>query len=255
MLRQNPGGAFDPRSGRPTPFGDLARYRFSVSQLAARLTHVHEVLDVGSGFGLAATLFVQSGVTDHVTGVEIDAEALAYADRKRAELGLENVTFVLGTFRELPASYRADAGIALEVLEHVPDPLGLLQEVHRVLNPGGLLLLSTPNAVHQHRPSPFHLQEFPASAVDQLLRQAGFQPDTLFAEHDDNSYPNYVRQSVVPKRIRAVTPGFVKDAWMKLRKRGEYATADSVRFVRSGLEMSPEAPGQFWVASKGNPAP
>jgi len=44
-----------------------------------------------------------------------------------------------------------DFVFCIEVLEHVPNPYGTLGEIHRVLKPGGVLVLSVPN--------PYHLKE------------------------------------------------------------------------------------------------
>lgn len=48
----------------------------------------------------------------------------------------QNIPFPTGTF---------DIALALDVIEHVPKPLQLLREVHRVLKKDGILLLITPN--------------------------------------------------------------------------------------------------------------
>ena len=55
---------------------------------------------------------------------------------------------------------------AFEVIEHLTDWRGLIQEAARVLNPTGLFLVSTPNRVYYaesrrlHGPNPYHVHEF-----------------------------------------------------------------------------------------------
>lgn len=48
-----------------------------------------------------------------------------------------------------------DAILCTEVLEHVPDPMAVLQEFARLLKPGGTLLLTAPHGSHLHM-EPYH---------------------------------------------------------------------------------------------------
>jgi SAM-dependent methyltransferase len=70
------------------------------------------------------------------------------------------------------ADAQYDVLLASHVLEHVANPLGALREFHRVLRPGGSLLLLLPNPVHcfDHRRSPAtfaHLEADLASGTDE----------------------------------------------------------------------------------------
>lgn len=87
----------------------------------------------------------------------------------------------------LPVATQAmDAVILSEVLEHVPDDSGLLQEVNRVLKPGGCLGVSVPRFVPEwicwrlsrpYRTTPGgHIRIYRKQQLITLLRQAGFQP-------------------------------------------------------------------------------
>lgn len=104
----------------------------------------------------------------------------------------------LDATRELPFRAESFAGVlAGELIEHVYDPVALLRECHRVLAPGGLLVLTTPNlAALQDRVGflfgraprqvdplhPYlwlHIRPFTGSLLRRVLRRAGFQPVVL----------------------------------------------------------------------------
>lgn len=97
------------------------------------------LLDVGCGNGLF--LEAASARGWEVAGVELSAPAAAEARRRVGE------RVSLGTLEDAKFSEDAFDVVTLwEVIEHVPHPVRLLSEIRRVLRPGGMLLLSTPNA-------------------------------------------------------------------------------------------------------------
>jgi SAM-dependent methyltransferase len=99
------------------------------------------ILDVGCGDGTAAVLAAQRNPGHRMVGLDWSARSLNRARR----LGL---TVVRGGVDApgLPfAAESADVVIMSELIEHLVDTDSALDEVFRVLRPGGSLLLSTPN--------------------------------------------------------------------------------------------------------------
>jgi SAM-dependent methyltransferase len=100
------------------------------------------VLDVGSAFGYGTAALARGGHPDRrVVGVERDPAHLREAARRFPWLRV-----LPGDAADLPAEDAGvDAVVLLDVLEHVPDPAAVLAEAHRVLRPGGSLVLSVPH--------------------------------------------------------------------------------------------------------------
>ena len=97
------------------------------------------VLDVGCGDGTAAGLAAQQNPGHRMIGLDWSASSLRQARR----LGL---TAVQAGIDGVPvASGAVDVVIMSELIEHLVDTDAALDEVLRVLKPGGSLLLSTPN--------------------------------------------------------------------------------------------------------------
>jgi len=101
------------------------------------------VLDVGAGTGPLALRLAQEGAS--VWAVDIGTRWLALARARAAEAGLAfDCACASATALPFPdASF--DVVLAESVLEWLPDQRGALREWHRVLRPGGRLLLATPN--------------------------------------------------------------------------------------------------------------
>lgn len=96
------------------------------------------LLDVGCGEGFF--LFNASKAGYVTKGVELSRDAARYA---RKEFGMDVEAKPLEELQLVENHF--DVVTLWVVLEHVPYPLPLLKEVHRMLKPGGLLVVSTPN--------------------------------------------------------------------------------------------------------------
>ncbi|MEA3213836.1 MAG: hypothetical protein QOE70_6893 [Chthoniobacter sp.] len=98
-----------------------------------------EVVDIGCGYGATARLLAEERGA-RVTGITLSPAQHAIA-RERAR-GRDNPGFVLGDWlqNDLPGG-AFDAAIAIESSEHMPDKPAFFAQAHRVLRPGGRLVI------------------------------------------------------------------------------------------------------------------
>jgi 2-polyprenyl-3-methyl-5-hydroxy-6-metoxy-1,4-benzoquinol methylase len=151
------------------------------------------LLDIGCGEGFFLSNASQAGYTGK--GIEISQNAAAYA---RKEFGLD---VKATSFEELrfPENY-FDVITLWQVLEHVPYPLMVLKEVHRILKPGGLLATSTPNIegilakIFRRRwwnIRRLHINQFTTKTLTDMLNRAGFK--NVFS----TDYKEYINLSML----------------------------------------------------------
>ena len=103
-------------------------------------------LDVGCGAGLLAEPLARLGA--RVTGLDAAPELIAVARDHAAAQGLE-IDYRTGELAELDGQF--DLITCMEVIEHVADPAAFVTSLARRLAPGGLLIMSTPNATARSR--------------------------------------------------------------------------------------------------------
>jgi SAM-dependent methyltransferase len=132
-------------------------------------------LDVGCGSG--AGIGVARALGWRVAGIEPDAAAADKARRFTDEL------YVCDALAAPVAPGRFDVVTALHVLEHVPDPAGLVRRMLEWLAPGGLLVIEVPNAgglgaalfgrAWSGLELPRHLSHFTPATLRRAIERAG----------------------------------------------------------------------------------
>jgi len=142
--------------------------------VAKRFCAGHSVLDVACGEGYGADLLAD--VAGQVTGVDISHEAITHAENQYRDKN--NLTFMQGSCEKLPLPDDSiDVAVSFETIEHLEAQERFVKELRRVLKPGGLLLMSSPNkrlytdACDYH--NEFHVREMYRDEFEQLL-QADF---------------------------------------------------------------------------------
>jgi SAM-dependent methyltransferase len=102
------------------------------------------VVDLGSGAGMDSFLAAMwVGAEGKVIGVDMTREMLARSRGMATELGLDNVEFREGLIEHCPVEDAwADVIISNGVINLCPDKLGVYKEVHRILKPGGRMMIA-----------------------------------------------------------------------------------------------------------------
>lgn len=152
--------------------GEIAHEHWHRYAFARRFVAGRRVADVacGEGYGSALLATVARGVV----GVDVDAAAIAHAAKAYgANAGLR---FVEGSATALPlADASVDAVVSFETLEHLTaaDQPRMIAEFARVLAPGGIVVMSSPNRPEysdaRGYANPFHLHELDRGELERIL--------------------------------------------------------------------------------------
>lgn len=112
---------------------------------ALKLARGSEGIDIGCGIGLQTLLLAEAtGPASHVTGVDISADLLAYAQNRIKSLaGADRITFREGDMRSLPFPDDAfDWAWSADCVGYpAGDLLPVLKEITRVVRPGGIVAI------------------------------------------------------------------------------------------------------------------
>lgn len=144
----------------------LNRYYFVVNQidLAGK-----KVLDIASGEGYGSQILSQ--YAKHVTGVDISSEAIDYSNEKYQS---PNLNFLLGDAARIPLDNNSvDVVVSFETIEHHDKHIEMMNEIKRVLNPEGILVISSPDKDFflNEVKNEFHIKELYSNEFKELIGQ------------------------------------------------------------------------------------
>jgi SAM-dependent methyltransferase len=147
-----------------------ATYKYSLNYIQNK-----KVLDYGCGSGYGSAL-----ISDHcleVIGIDISLEAISFAKKNYSS---QNVSFLsLKKAEDSPLPFpdeTFDVVLSFQVIEHIRDTTTYLEEMNRVLKPGGQILISTPNRSVRLFPfqkswNMWHVKEYSQNQLYILLKE------------------------------------------------------------------------------------
>jgi 2-polyprenyl-3-methyl-5-hydroxy-6-metoxy-1,4-benzoquinol methylase len=156
------------------------RYVFTKDYIQSKV-----VLDIACGEGYGA--YYMAGHAEKVIGIDVSQEAIDHAG---ATYQKENLQFLQSNAAAVAISESgfADVVVSFETIEHIPEEQQhlFLQEIKRLLKPGGVLIMSTPDkAFYSDVPgyqNQYHLKEFYGTEYDAFLKSA-FQHTMLLQQN------------------------------------------------------------------------
>lgn len=118
---------------------ELFKKRLKLNRFDTAWIKGKKCLDAGCGGGRISIALSQLGAA-HVTGLDLSKNSIRDARARAKELGIENVKFLYSPLEKIPfRSGEFDFVVCSGVLMHTRKPLQILNELSRVLRPGGLL--------------------------------------------------------------------------------------------------------------------
>lgn len=119
-----------------------------------------DILEVGTGMGYGVEMMAPKATRYISVDKQLPSELLQldnveYYDMTVPPIGFENSSF--------------DAVVSFQVIEHIERDIDFVREVSRVLRAGGKFVVSTPNAPMSLTRNPWHIREYNADELRNLL--------------------------------------------------------------------------------------
>ncbi|HLD65961.1 MAG TPA: class I SAM-dependent methyltransferase [Pseudomonas sp.] len=151
----------------------MERYGFASTWLSGE-----RVLDMACGCGYGTALLAEQHPDKTLVGVDIDPEAIAYA---QAHYRLPNLSYQCADAETFSAERPFDTIVSLETIEHLPRPRQLIEHCARLLAEGGQVIASVPITPTLDG-NPHHLHDFSKASFFALFSPHGLRPRQHFEQ-------------------------------------------------------------------------
>lgn len=188
----------DESTGEDTLKLHIERYMFASENL--RPGHI---LDIACGVGYGSFIIAQNEKCKTVTGVDLDAESIAYAQKRYKH---SKATFINKNALEFSSDIKYDTIISLETIEHIPNPKKYIAHLKTLIKPGGYLIGSVPTTPSVDA-NPHHVSDFTRSSFRKMFTELGFSEVTSFDQVQKFSFSGIVLKK--EKRAQKMRPNML----------------------------------------------
>jgi len=184
----------------------MERYRF-----ASKIAQGKSILDLACGKGYSTQLFIEAGVSSY-DGVDINEKQLTPASDKYALS--DRINYHVGDMCSFNNGKTFDIITCYGIIEHLENYESAIKNLYSLLNPGGALLISSPNrqvtspyclSIDDKPANKLHAQEFTPAELLSILSCSGFSvsKEKVFGQRQRRLYSirflNKIIQAVLKK--------------------------------------------------------
>jgi 2-polyprenyl-3-methyl-5-hydroxy-6-metoxy-1,4-benzoquinol methylase len=145
----------------------------------SRLVQGCRVLDAGCGMGYGSAILAEAGAAEVIAIDNVEPVVEAAQSRVPSTVQVQQ-----GDVAHLTLDADSfDVVVCFEVIEHVQEPEAVLDELARVLRPGGVLAVSSPNRDAYPPGNPHHVHEFQPEELRRALEER-FAHVQILRQHD-----------------------------------------------------------------------
>jgi Trans-aconitate methyltransferase len=117
-------------------------------ELHRQLDHRREpftVYDAGSGFGQYSYFIAKQFPLATIYGIDVKEEQIADCNQFFRTIGLVRCSFAVEDLTQIQHKEKFDVILSVDVMEHIPDDVGVFQNFYRALKKNGQLFINTPS--------------------------------------------------------------------------------------------------------------
>ncbi|MFH0989467.1 MAG: class I SAM-dependent methyltransferase [bacterium] len=119
----------------------------AIRTLLVRAGQSPNIFDAGSGFGQYSYYIAIRFPQSSIHAVDVKEEQIEDCRQFFSKSGIQNIRFAVEDLNQPLHQNEFDLAISVDVMEHIPDDIGVFRNLHTALKPGGALLVNTPSNI------------------------------------------------------------------------------------------------------------
>ena len=154
-----------------SPISDEVAYQKTLSEMQSYFSTDMKILELGCGTG--TTAINNAPFVKHIDAIDISENMIDIGRNKANKAGVDNISFSCSALMEFNAdTHHFDAVLGMHVLHLLPDRQAVLEEIARIVKPGGVFISNTACLANSY----FRFAKF----ILPLAKLLGFMPDVYF---------------------------------------------------------------------------